>query len=428
MADEMIRLLLDPGHGGPNDRANRGKNGYVEADGALTLSKYLRDELSPTKRFEIKLTRESDVGVTVKERGQMAADFKADLAISEHTNAGGGKAKGTEVYESVDLPDEELAAKMSKAISEVIGTKDRGAKYKESEKYPGEDYYGFIDLAQDGGCKHVLLVENAFHDNLEDEAFLLVDANLKKIAVAQAKVICELFGVTYPVAAATTDTTIKHSIVGTQEATADQLYAFANNANKNPKLTTKLYELCGFYLTEGKAEGIRGDIAFCQACKETGYFAFTGIAQPEWNNFCGLGVTGAKGVGNQFKDAQTGVRAHIQHLKAYASKDTLNQECVDVRFKYVSRGIAPSWEDLDGRWAVPGKNYGEDIYSMFEKALSYPDVDSTIDKGSLPRTETTTTTESTPATTESSEEKVNVGLVNKVLQLAFELLSKLIKK
>ncbi len=194
----MYKVMIDPGHGG-KDRANKGPTGYVEADGVLDISLRIRDELLATGGFEVKLTRETDVSVGVRARGQMAASWGADMFISQHTNASGlaknTTIRGTEVYSSVDLNDDALAAKMSKAIAEAIGTIDRGAKKRESNKYEGEDFYGVIDSAQDGGVPHVLLIENAFHDNEEDEALLKDPAMRAAIAKAQAKVISEFFGV-----------------------------------------------------------------------------------------------------------------------------------------------------------------------------------------------------------------------------------------
>jgi len=190
--------MIDPGHGG-KDKANKGPTGYVEADGVLDISLKLKDELLNTGAFEVKLTRETDVYIGVRTRGEMAASWGADMFLSQHSNASGlaknTTTRGTEVYCSVDLKDEALAAKMSKAIAEAIGTKDRGAKKRESNNYVGEDYYAVIDGAQDGGVPHVLLIENAFHDNEADEALLKDPAMRAAIAKAQAKVISEFFGV-----------------------------------------------------------------------------------------------------------------------------------------------------------------------------------------------------------------------------------------
>lgn len=190
--------MIDPGHGG-TDKSNIGPTGYIEADGVLDISLKLRDELLATRAFEVNLTRETDVSVGVRERGMMAAQWRADLFISQHTNATGlinnTSIRGTEVYSSVKRNDDALAAEMSKAIAEAIGTKDRGAKKRESTIYPGEDYYGVIDAAADGGVPHILLIENAYHDNKEDEALLKDPEKRRAIAKAQAAVICRFFGV-----------------------------------------------------------------------------------------------------------------------------------------------------------------------------------------------------------------------------------------
>jgi N-acetylmuramoyl-L-alanine amidase len=198
-----IKIFLDPGHGG-TDRYNRGKNGYIEADGMLDLTLKLRDELLSTGAFEVKLSREKDATVGVRERGNMAARWGADMFISEHSNATGWAnnttKRGVDVFYSVDIPsDRAFANNMSKAISEAMGTKNNGGYTWESTKYPGEDYLGVIDAAQDGGVKHVLLIENGFHDNAQDEAVLKDPAKRTAIAKAQAKVICDFYGVQYPV-------------------------------------------------------------------------------------------------------------------------------------------------------------------------------------------------------------------------------------
>ena len=75
--------------------------------------------------------------------------------------------------------------------------------------------------------------------------------------------------------------------------------------------------------------------------------------------------------GATFSDVRTGLRAQAQHLKAYASTAPLNNACVDPRFALVTRGIAPNLENLNGRWAVPGATYGQDILKMINELLKY---------------------------------------------------------
>ena len=92
---------------------------------------------------------------------------------------------------------------------------------------------------------------------------------------------------------------------------------------------------CQMYYDEATAEGVRPEVAFAQTMKETGFLQYGGDASIEQFNFAGLGTTGNGVPGNSYPDVQTGIRAQIQHLKAYATSDSLNQECVDDRYEYV---------------------------------------------------------------------------------------------
>ena len=133
-----------------------------------------------------------------------------------------------------------------------------------------------------------------------------------------------------------------------------------------------LETFCEFYIEEAKTENIRADVAFAQAMKETGFLRFGGDVSVEQFNFSGLGATGGGVPGNVFVDVQTGIRAQIQHLKAYATEAPLVGECVDLRYDYVQKATAPYVEWLGQKenptgagWAV-AQNYGYDIVSMVE--------------------------------------------------------------
>ena len=193
-----IKITLDAGHGG-KDRYNRGQNGYIEADGALDITLKLRDKLLSTGAFDVHLTRDSDITVGIRTRGNMAAKNGSDMLISNHTNANDKKTRGTEVFRSVDLQDYAIGSEMSKAISDALGIPNRGSKLRESKNHHGEDYYGVIDAAQDNGVKHILLIESAFHDNLLDEAILNQESKRDLIAEIECKVICKFYSINYPV-------------------------------------------------------------------------------------------------------------------------------------------------------------------------------------------------------------------------------------
>lgn len=131
-------------------------------------------------------------------------------------------------------------------------------------------------------------------------------------------------------------------------------------------------EFCRMYYDEASAEGVRAEVAFAQTMKETGFLQYGGDASVEQFNFAGIGTTGNGVPGNSYPDVRTGIRAQIQHLKAYATADALEKECVDDRYSYVKKGSAPyvEWlgqqENPQGLGWATGDNYGYDIVSMIE--------------------------------------------------------------
>ena len=134
--------------------------------------------------------------------------------------------------------------------------------------------------------------------------------------------------------------------------------------------TESIEEFCQMYYDEASAEGVRPEVAFVQTMKETGFLQYGGDASIEQFNFAGLGTTGGGVPGNSYPDVQTGIRAQIQHLKAYATAEPLNGECVDERYEYVKKGAAPyvEWlgqkENPEGLGWATGENYGYDIVRM----------------------------------------------------------------
>ena len=163
-------------------------------------------------------------------------------------------------------------------------------------------------------------------------------------------------------------------IMGRAEATAGQMKNYIKA--KNPDVAQSVLDMVPLYLSEGSAEGVRGDIAFAQSCLETGNFTFSGSAVTlSQNNFCGMGVTSNGVKGNSFDTPQLGIRAQVQHLKAYASTDALKNACIDPRFKYVTRGCAEyaEWlgqkENPAGKGWAAGAGYGGKILSILKGIL-----------------------------------------------------------
>ena len=163
-------------------------------------------------------------------------------------------------------------------------------------------------------------------------------------------------------------------IMGQAVATQEQMINFINKRNPAPQINCTVKQLVHLYYLEADREGIRPDIAICQAIKETGTWNYGGDVIPEQNNYCGLGTTGGGVKGAFFDTPQLGARAHIQHLLSYTSKRPPKVEIVDPRYELIQKfrpqifGKLTKWTDLNGVWAVPGNHYGEDILNLWLQA------------------------------------------------------------
>ncbi|MCM3670598.1 glucosaminidase domain-containing protein [Mesobacillus maritimus] len=157
------------------------------------------------------------------------------------------------------------------------------------------------------------------------------------------------------------------SILGKSILSSKQMQAFVKS--KNP-FALRLETM---YLSFAESYGIRGDIAFAQALLETNYLRFTGVVRAEQNNFAGIGATNRSTLGASFSTPQVGVLAHLQHLYAYATNKPLppKHPLVDPRFHLVSRGSASTWVALNGKWAVPGEEYGQSILRIYHQMAGY---------------------------------------------------------
>lgn len=153
-------------------------------------------------------------------------------------------------------------------------------------------------------------------------------------------------------------------IMGHGNTSEVQLFVFLKN---NHDSAGRNYgDLPKIYREEGAIEGVNYDIAFAQMCVETNFLRFGSDLTPDQNNFGGIGAVGGSSSGAVFLNRRIGVRAHIQHLKAYGSTEPLVQEQVDPRFNFVSRGIAPLVGQLSGRWAAD-LDYGDRILAVLRR-------------------------------------------------------------
>lgn len=366
-----IKICLDAGHVGSKYNQSPVVKTYYESAMVWKLHLKLKAELE-TRGFEVITTRaDIDTDLGVYERG--AASKGCNVFISLHSNACSTESVDYPVvYRAYDnLNDVDvLALQIAKKIGELMGTNQAGRTATRKNSAGGE-YYGVLRGARAVGTPFYMLIEHSFHTNTAATKWLSVDANLDKLAVAEAELLADYFGV---------NDTPKTEIMGEAHATAQQMALFCRSKNEEPKLTScTLEQLAEIFLEEGKAEGVRGDVAFAQSLHETGYFKFGGIVLPSQNNYAGIGALNGNATGQAatFPDPRTGVRAQIQHLKAYASTEPLVNTCVDPRFSLVARGSAPYVEWLgaadnpNGKgWAVPGSGYGANVVKLLGQIMA----------------------------------------------------------
>ena len=180
-------------------------------------------------------------------------------------------------------------------------------------------------------------------------------------------------------------------IMGTSQTTVAQMVRYYNanasgydtfKAKYNGKYdgclakggASTINQFAQIFYEEATAEGVRAEVAFTQCMKETGFLKYGGDVLPNQYNFAGIGATGAVH-GASFSNVRMGIRAQIQHLKAYGSISPLTNPCVDPRFNLVKRGSAQyvEWlgikENPNGYGWATSKSYGHDIVSMVNSLL-----------------------------------------------------------
>lgn len=180
-------------------------------------------------------------------------------------------------------------------------------------------------------------------------------------------------------------------IMGTSQTTVAQMVRYYNSnasgydtfkAKYNGKYNgvlakggaSTINQFSQIFYEEATAEGVRAEVAFTQCMKETGFLKYGGDVLPNQYNFAGIGATGAVH-GASFGNVRMGIRAQIQHLKAYGSISPLTNQCVDPRFNLVKRGSAQyvEWlgikENPNGYGWATSKSYGHDIVNMVNSLL-----------------------------------------------------------
>lgn len=161
---------------------------------------------------------------------------------------------------------------------------------------------------------------------------------------------------------------LSREIIGKGQLSAVQLADFFINNNEHVEKEFIL-KFADYYIQEASMENINSDVAFAQMCLETGFLRFGGLVQPDFHNYCGLGAMDAEHPGERFETEQLGVRAHIQHLQAYATTQDvqLNNQLIDPRYNWVHKTkLVTDIFGLTGTWATD-PNYGNKIDEIISR-------------------------------------------------------------
>ena len=399
-------VVLDPGHGGSDPGAC--KYGLREADLTLKIAQYCKSKLEEYSHVEVYMTRTADTDNNLANRVAYAKKFNPDVFVSIHINAVGGQHGGAEVYypngnyiPGIGTEGKELAEVIQQKLV-ALGLYNRGIKIRNTEdgsQYPDgspSDYLGVIKRSKEAGFPAVL-IEHAFIDNSGDVYnFLSREDKVKEMGYADATAIAEYYGLSkngnYGSKATIADTIRTAYDGGTSEAltpimttpttSVDRMVSYYKSNATFPNYyqehdteikasSNPLQTFCQIFYDEAVAEGVDPGVVFAQAMKETGFLRFGGDVKIEQYNFCGLGATGGGAAGQAFGSVRLGVRAQVQHLKAYASQEDLKNAVVDPRFQYVTRGCATFAEYLGiqenpwGKGWATASNYGYSIVNDY---------------------------------------------------------------
>ncbi len=169
------------------------------------------------------------------------------------------------------------------------------------------------------------------------------------------------------------------TIMGPARLSADQIAAYYASLHKSPKIPVSMKQLAQYYLDEGAAENVRGDLAFAQSALETGWFEFAGsMVNPGDYNYAGIGACDTCNSGTGFPSPQLGIRAQVQWLRNYADPTSrvanLHRPSMWTVAKYDNfflKGKSPLWNTMgNGYWAT-STTYAEKVLNIYQRMLTF---------------------------------------------------------
>lgn len=320
-------------------------------------------------------------------------DYKATVKLSKFKYFYGKYQM--EVYATDGNNIYEKVASVKKTVSTPSVTADvtlNKAKTKYKVSIPGISYASKMELRiwrKGTGIKKAKVYQ-AKKDSNDVWYYNVKSSSFSQEGTYYVKAYAKLGSKSYQVASVTfrvssvdnLDESGYYTIMGDAGVTLNQMISYYQANATYPAFYANsdaptLKKFCQLYINECAAEGVKVEVAFAQAMKETNFLRYGGDVSIEQYNFAGIGATGGGVPGCSFANVQTGIRAQIQHLKAYASTDSLVNTVVDPRFQYVTRGTCPyvEWLGINENpkhvgWAT-AVGYGTNIVERIKTLKSY---------------------------------------------------------
>jgi N-acetylmuramoyl-L-alanine amidase len=149
--DEKKLIVIDPGHGGVDPGA-MSRSGVWEKHIVLAFARQLRQSLLASGKFRVRLTRDRDVFIRLRDRIAVARRAGADLFISVHADSiGNSKVRGTSVY----------------TLSERASDKEAGALARKENK---SDLIAGVDLDDQSNDVVNILIDLAQRETMNESA------------------------------------------------------------------------------------------------------------------------------------------------------------------------------------------------------------------------------------------------------------------
>lgn len=354
------RIALDPGHGGRDPGAIG--HGLREKDLVLNHALLARELLESRYEVRVTMTRTTDIYLSLAERARIANNAGADGFVSWHVNAAASaSANGVETFIHSSRPPR---------------TVERGRLFHAQAGQP------WVNMRRaDRGLKDAnfavlrqtqmsaVLLESGFITNARDAELLRDPGFTAALVEGAVKGIADAFNLPKRNQAPAPGPDPAPSgtpIVGEPSTTFEHAQGWARARGAHERFV----EIAPVYWGWGEQTGIRPEVAYCQAAKETAFGRYGGAVDPAQNNWAGIKT--ATATGDRPEDHDTfatpgdGVRAHFNHLAAYVGKAPQGEP--HGRYHVVKAldwaGTIETVEELGGKWA-PRSDYGESIVKEY---------------------------------------------------------------